>query len=68
MVTLERSEPYQIHTGHVPIEHVMLTERQMPKSFINATENGVTEAFLDWCRPLIGNRPSRFLPIQNQRF
>ena len=29
-------------------------ERTMPEEFINEKGNGVTQAFLDWCRPLIG--------------
>ena len=32
----------------------MLHERKMPPEFINQAGNGVTEAFMDWCRPLLG--------------
>lgn len=32
----------------------MLCERVMPEEYINAEGNGVTEAFTEWCRPLIG--------------
>ena len=36
------------------IDEVMMYERTMPEEFINEEGNGVTGAFLDWCRPLIG--------------
>ena len=38
----------------VDIDQVMMTERTVPDSYINARGNGVTEAFMDWCRPLLG--------------
>lgn len=46
--------PYAIEPFLVDIRDVMLTERKMPEEFINAQGNGVTEAFIQWCRPLIG--------------
>ncbi len=56
MVALRRvsTEPYQVEPFLVPIEEVMLTERTMPDEFINEQGNGVTEAFKEWCRPLLG--------------
>ena len=35
--------------------NTMLTERKMPQEYINARGNGVTQQFVDWCRPLIGD-------------
>lgn len=57
MVALRRvpGQTYQIQTELVPIERVMLSERVMPPEFINAQGNGVTQAFIDWCRPLLGD-------------
>ncbi len=45
---------YKAETTLIPIEKVMLRERLMPDAYINAQGNGVTQEFLDWCRPLIG--------------
>ena len=57
MVAFRRVEgpTYQIETFLVPIEEVMLVENKMPAHFINETRNGVTPAFIEWCRPLIGS-------------
>lgn len=48
------TSPYQVEYELLDIEEVMLYERKIPKEFINATGNGMTEAFKEWCRPLIG--------------
>lgn len=56
MVGFEREpgDSYRVHTTLTPLERVMLDERCVPDAFINERGNGVTEAFLSWCRPLIG--------------
>ncbi|MCF0135712.1 MAG: diphosphate--fructose-6-phosphate 1-phosphotransferase [Lachnospiraceae bacterium] len=56
MVAFKRisNEPYKAEPFLVDIEEVMLFERKMPDEFINAEGNGVTEAFKEWCRPLLG--------------
>lgn len=56
MIGFERvsSSPYEIKVIEIPIEEVMLHERPMPKEFISEDRMGVTEAFKEWCRPLIG--------------
>ncbi len=56
MVAIRRlpGETYASETFLVPIEQVMMTEAKMPDSFINERGNGVTEAFKDWVRPLMG--------------
>ena len=38
----------------IDIQEVMLRERLMPPEFINEAGNGVTPAFVEWCKPLIG--------------
>lgn len=48
------TSPYQVEYELLDIEEVMLYERKIPKEFINETGNGMTEAFKEWCRPLIG--------------
>ncbi|WP_085830944.1 hypothetical protein [Collinsella vaginalis] len=56
MVGFEREpgDGYRVRTVLTPLEQVMLDERCVPDAFINERGNGVTEAFLSWCRPLIG--------------
>jgi ATP-dependent phosphofructokinase / diphosphate-dependent phosphofructokinase len=56
MIGFERvnSSPYSIRIIEIPIEEVMMHERPMPKEFISEDGLGVTEKFIDWCRPLIG--------------
>lgn len=56
MVAFRRTakDSYEIETFLVDISEVMMLEKTMPDNFINETDNGVTEAFKKWCRPLIG--------------
>lgn len=56
MVALERvsDEPYESRCFLTPVEKVMLTERKLPLEYLNSERNGVSQAFLRWCRPLIG--------------
>ncbi len=56
MVAFRRieGEEYGIEPFLVDVEQVMMYERKMPDEFINEAGNGVTEAFKEWCRPLIG--------------
>lgn len=57
MVAIRRlsDEPYKSETFLVDIKEVMMTERKMPDEFINAEGNGVTEAYKEWVRPLLGD-------------
>jgi 6-phosphofructokinase len=57
MITLVRTSnsPYRCETGLAPLEAVANAERPVPKEYINAEGNDVTEAFLDYARPLIGS-------------
>ena len=56
MVALMREpgETYRVRTELVDVQRVMLEEKKLPDAFINARGNGVTQAFIDWCAPLIG--------------
>ena len=56
MVAFERvsTAPYVMKPFLVDIDEVMMYERTMPDEYINEEGNGVTEAFKEWCRPLIG--------------
>ena len=55
------SDPYRAEQFLVPIEQVMLTERVLPQEYINAAGNGVTQAYVDWLLPLIGDPLPRFI-------
>lgn len=65
MAGIERisSQPYSIRPILIPIEQVMMTESMMPKHFINDSGNGVTDAFVKWLTPLVGelSTPITFL-------
>jgi ATP-dependent phosphofructokinase / diphosphate-dependent phosphofructokinase len=56
MIGFERisTSPYQIRLIEVPVDEVMMHERPMPKNFILPGGLGVTDKFVEWCRPLIG--------------
>jgi 6-phosphofructokinase 1 len=55
MVSLVRQEQggYACTTGLVDLGKVANAEKPLPREFINAAGNGVTEAFLRYARPLI---------------
>ena len=46
---------YSVDYDLVPLEKVAGKTRHMPDNFINETGNGVTEAFVNYCRPLLGD-------------
>lgn len=56
MVGLERisNDPYTCQYNLIPIEEVMMDEKLMPSNFIDENGCDVTEAFIDYCKPLIG--------------
>ena len=59
MVTIERhsNDPYQIGFGSAPLASVANHERPMPDEFISADGMGVTAAFGEYIRPLVGELP-----------
>ncbi len=60
MVTLERQagSEYKCTTGTCPLKEVAIKAKPMPDEFINAEGNFITDAFLDYIRPLIGELPN----------
>ena len=66
MVALMREpgEGYAVRTELVDVREVMLHERKMPDEFINERGNGVTEAFVRWCEPLIGEPLPRLISLR----
>lgn len=59
-------EEYRAETILIPIEEVMLHERTMPKEFIAENGHDVTQAFIDWCRPLLGEPVRRYVTFKNR--
>jgi 6-phosphofructokinase 1 len=47
---------YSVTYGLVPLAEVAGKTRTMPDEFINEEANGVTDAFHNYCRPLVGSR------------
>jgi 6-phosphofructokinase 1 len=56
MVTLERAagDRYSVQTGTTPLEIVANQQKRLPPEFINSSGNGLTSAFTDYARPLLG--------------
>lgn len=59
MVTIvrESSEPYRITTGTIALDDVAAKAKPMPDEFINDEGNFVTDKFIEYIRPLIGEIP-----------
>ena len=66
MVALRRvpGKNYRCETFLADIQQVMMTERKLPDEFINAEGNGVTEAFKQWCRPLLGSPLPKLMDLR----
>ena len=67
MVTIERlrHQPYQVSYGKAPLNSVAVRAKSMPDHFINSSGNDVTEAALEYLKPLVGDLPTftRLSPI-----
>ena len=70
MIGLIRDEnedgEYGVRTAAIPIKEVMLHERVLPDDYINDRGNDVTDAFLKWCRPLIGPELREFVDFKEE--
>jgi len=66
MVTLVR-EPgpeYKCTTGLVELEKVALGTKRVPDEYINEAGNGVTDAFIEYARPLIGGPLPEYVRLE----
>jgi 6-phosphofructokinase 1 len=56
MITLVRQPgpEYVVTTGLAPLAEVANAEHFLPREYMNEAGNGVTEAFIEYARPLIG--------------
>ncbi|MEN8127209.1 MAG: 6-phosphofructokinase [Planctomycetota bacterium] len=68
MVTLERQagDGYICGTGTAPLNDVAVRAKPMPDEFINAEGNFITEAFLDYLKPLVGPMPE-YVKLKSQK-
>jgi 6-phosphofructokinase len=59
MVSIERisDNPYTIRFGKVPLESVAVSAKPMPPEFFNEEGNYVSQAFINYMKPLTGNLP-----------
>jgi 6-phosphofructokinase 1 len=48
---------YEVFFGVTPLKNVAKKTRCMPSKFINKAGNDVTQAFIDYARPLVGDLP-----------
>lgn len=57
MVTLERAPgaAYAVSTGTVDLSVVANAQRRLPDAFINPAGDGLTDAFVTYARPLLGD-------------
>lgn len=55
---------YGVEPFRVPIEEVMMYEKEIPKSYINARGNDVTDEFVQWAKPLIGGELPEFTRLE----
>ena len=68
MVTLQRQagDSYTCGTGTAPLHDVAVRAKPMPDEFINAEGNFITEAFLDYLKPLVGPMPE-YVELKSQK-
>ena len=59
MVTLERDDSPEYHCsiGTIGLEKVALAAKKMPDEFIDASGSMVTQAFIDYAKPFVGELP-----------
>jgi 6-phosphofructokinase 1 len=57
MVSLARApgSEYQVDAGTVPLDVVANNQRRLPEEFVNEQGNGLTDAFVAYAQPLIGD-------------
>lgn len=65
----ESDSPYRVRYDKVPLGEVAASARQLPPDWISADGLDVTDEFIRYARPLIGNQWPR-IPVENglQRF
>jgi len=59
------SNPYQIGYELIELEKVANVENVLPDNYINAEGNDVTDAFVEYCKPLIGGELGDYFKFDN---
>ena len=71
MVSIERlsDDPYEICYSKVPLENVAVSAKPMPPEYFNEEGNYVSQAFLNYIKPLTGELPefTRLKKIMNKK-
>jgi 6-phosphofructokinase 1 len=69
MVTLVRksNNPYACETGLVGLHEVMLKTKKVPDKFINGQSNFITDDFLEYAKPLIGDSLPEYAHLRKER-
>jgi len=67
MVGLVRKEgeAYEIETPLIPIDQVMLHERKLPDEYISEDGFDITEAYLNWLKPILGEEMPEFINFRD---
>lgn len=58
------TEPYRVEEVLIPVEQVMMAERLFPEEYMDRDRYDVTEEFVRWARPLIGQPLPHYLNCQ----
>lgn len=69
-VTIQRVGNYAVDYILRPVQDIAAKTKHMPDEFINAEGNFVTQAFIDYCRPLLGSdlpQPARVRGIKVEK-
>ena len=70
-ITIKRKKgkKYAVYYEVVPLRRVAKDTRHLPDAFLNKAGNYVTEAFLDYVRPLVGSLPlgNRFEQLKGKK-
>lgn len=61
----EEGQEYKVTPFLVPIEQVMLEEKKLPDAFIAENGHDVTDAFVRWAAPLIGEPLPKMISFRN---
>jgi len=69
MMTLQRDagSSYKCSIGEAPLEKVANAEKLLPPEFMNSKRNYISDAFLEYCKPLIGDPIRSFASLNLHR-
>jgi 6-phosphofructokinase 1 len=61
MVTLERIANYRVATRTAPLEVIANQQKRLPREFVAPSGNALTEEFVRYAEPLIGDPLPEFV-------